>query len=78
MIWSCSVKRKTPWEDLFNKGSYVTRSTLSAALYGHQWVKLCHIFAEQAMITLGAFYVSGGLLALKTFMWMVIGDECLF
>ena len=73
-----SVSRKTPWDGLFNEGSYLTRSTICATAYRWQWVKLCHIFRELVMTTLVTFLCAWVFISFKTFMWMVIGDECLF
>ena len=75
---SYSVRRKTPWEYLVNKGSNFTHSTTCVAPYGRQWVKMCHIFCEQVIITLVTFICAWVLISFKTFMWTVIGDECLF
>ena len=71
-------KKETPWEDLFNKGPYFARSTIFAVLYGQQRVKLWNIFGEQVMITLGTFLCTWVLISFKTFMWIIIEDECLF
>ena len=69
---SYSVRRKTPWEDLVNKGSNFTYSTASAAPYGRQWVKMCHVFCEQVMITLVTFLCAWVFISFKTLMWTVI------
>ena len=61
---SYSVKRKTPWEVLSNKSS---NSKTSAAPYGRQWVKMCHIFCEQVMINLATFICDWVLISFKTF-----------
>ena len=68
---SYSVRRETPWEDLVNKGSKVTHSTISATLYSWQWVKMYHIFDEQIMITLVTFYAPGCLLVLCECEWIL-------
>ena len=39
---------------------------------------MCHIFGEQVMITLVTFLCALVLISFKTFMGMVIEDECLF
>ena len=39
---------------------------------------MCHIFGEQIMITLVTFLCALVLISFKTFMGMVIEDECLF
>ena len=39
---------------------------------------MCHIFGEQVMITLVTFLCALVLISFKTFMRMVIEDECLF
>ena len=62
---SYSVRRKTPWEDLANKGSNFTHSITSP--YGRQWVKMCHIFWEQVMINLAAFICDWVRISFKTF-----------
>ena len=45
---------------MFNKGSNFRHSTIPAAPYGRQWVKMCHIFGDQVI-----FYAPGCLLPLK-------------
>ena len=75
---SYSVKRETPWEALDNKSSNFTRSTTSAASYGRQWVKICHIFCEQVMINLATLSATGYLLALKRLRWDLISTNTLF
>ena len=64
---SYSVRRKTPWEDLVNKSSNLMHSTISAAPYRRQWVKMCYIFDEWIVIILFTFYAPGCLLALKVY-----------
>ena len=64
---SYSVKRKTPSEALSNKSSNFAHSATSAAPYGRQWVKMCHIFCEQVMINLATFICDWVLISFKTF-----------
>ena len=39
---------------------------------------MCHVYGEQVMITLVTFSCALVLISFKTFMGMVIEDECLF
>ena len=73
---SYSVRRETPWEDLVNKGSKFTHSTIFAALYRRQWVKMYHIFDQQVMIALVTFYAPGCLLALCECEWILEISAC--
>ena len=66
------LKKKTPREDQVNKGSNFTHSAIYAAPYRRQWVKTCHIFGEQVMITLVMFLRTLMLISFNTFMGMVM------
>ena len=73
---SYSVRRETPWEGVVNKGSKFTHSTISAALYRRQWVKMYHIFDDQIMITLVTFYAPRCLSALCECEWISEISAC--
>ena len=70
--------KKISWGDLVDKGSNFTHSTTSAVSYGWQWVKMCHTFCEQVMITLVTLLGAWVFISFKTFMWMLLEMSAYF
>ena len=74
---SYSIRGETPLEDLVNKDSKFTHSTISATLYSRQWVKMYNIFDDQNH-DYSIYFLCTRVLISFMRMWMNIGDQHLF